>query len=344
MKYIKPDKILYHPERLSQWMNEETVKPVTAEIHLSNRCNNACYYCGQKQNHKNENMSLENIKLLRKFVDAVGVKACYFSGGGESTLNKDLFTAIDELKNIELGMITNGVYMSDKLIERYIKDFRWIRISIDAADNDTYKKIRGTNSFEQVKSNITRLLTAKKTNHSNTTIGLQIVVNEYNYDELFFIITELTRTFSDIDYINIRPIEMKIKEKPYTQKQLEVIESDIKFLIESKQFNKIIISDKWNTIFSDKKIFGFSTCHAGEFLLTITADGDIYQCCHITHLDDYRITNLCDYENYFYERQLMFDHVQNKGFNKNICPLGCRGSGINKSIESMILEKHRNFL
>ena len=341
MKYLAPDKIFYHPDRLKAWTNDEIVRPVTAEIHLSNRCNNSCTYCGQKNNHKNEDMSLDNIKLLRKFVDAVGVKACYFSGGGESTLNKDLFTAIDELRNIELGMITNGLVMPDKLIERYVRDFRWVRISIDAADSETYQKTRGTNSFNKVCKNIQDLLLSKKSAKSNLTVGLQIVVNDHNYDQISDITSTLINLFPDIDYVNIRPIECNINKEPYTMNQLIRIEH---FLESLQGMDKVIISEKWQTLFSDKREYGFSTCHAGEFLLTITADGDIYQCCHITHLDDYRITNLCDYENYFYERQLMFDHVQNKGFNKNICPLGCRGSGINKSIESMILQNHRNFL
>jgi len=341
MKYIAPDKIFYHPDRLKAWINDETVKPVTAEIHLSNRCNNACTYCGQKQNHKNENMSLENIKLLRKFIDSVGVKACYFSGGGESTLNRDILMVIDELKNIELGMITNGIVMPDELIKRYVRDFRWVRISLDSADDETYFNIRGTHSFEIVKNNISKLLANKKESKSGLVVGIQIVVNEFNCDIIVEIVRELSIIFPDIDYINIRPIESKINEKIYTGLNLKIIKEEFDFLLNDK---KVIISEKWQDIFNNSKDFGFSTCHASEFIVTITADGDIYQCCHVIHLDDYRITNLCDYENYFYERQLMFNHVTNKGFNPNICPLGCRGSGINKSIESMIKEKHKNFL
>ena len=342
MKYIAPDKIFYHPERLKAWINDETVKPVTAEIHLSNRCNNACTYCGQKQNHKNENMSLENIKLLRKFVDSIGVKACYFSGGGESTLNKDLFTAIDELRNIELGMITNGLIMPDELIKRYVQDFRCLRISLYDADDMTYYNIRGTDGFETVKNNIKRLLLYKKENKSDLVIGIQVVVNEHNYEILDGITSSLLNTFPDIDYVNIRPIESGINENPYNQIQLHEISNSI-YLI-NMMYDKIIISEKWQDIFDENKSFGFSTCHAGDFIVTITADGDIYQCCHVTHLDDYRITNLCDYENYSWERMLMFNRVTRKGFNPSICPLGCRGSGINKSIEAMINEKHRNFL
>lgn len=341
MKYIGSNKIFYHPERLQSWIDDGQVRPVTAEIHLSNRCNNACNYCGQKQNHNNTDMSIDNIKLLRKFIDSVGVKACYFSGGGESTLNPDLFTAIDELKGVELGMISNGLIMPDELIKKYVQEFTWVRISLDCADEQTYYKIRGVHGFEKVKANIKNLLTAKKESKGNTTIGIQVVINEFNDLQIPWIINQLLVLFPDIDYISIRPIEMLIKETVYSNSQISRFKEQFKLLKYSK---KIIISEKWQDIFDNNHKHGFSTCHASKFLLTVTADADIYQCCHVTHLDDYRITHLSNYEDFFYQRHLMLGVVNNEGFNPGICPLGCRGSGINKSIETMIWEKHRNFL
>lgn len=341
MKYIAPDKILYHPERLSKWMNEEQVKPITAEIHLSNRCNNACTYCGQKQNQNNTDMSIENIKLLRKFIDYTGIKSCYFSGGGESTLNPDLFIALYELHGIEMGMITNAVHMPDKLIEKYVQDFRWVRISVDAADDETYYKIRGTHSFKKVCKNIQDLLLSKKYCNSNTTVGLQIVVNEHNYDQIFYITGKLLDLFPDIDYVNIRPIEARINETVYSQHQLNEIFNGIHSI--TMISDKIIISEKWQEIFANKKDFGFKTCNASEFILTIDAFGNIYPCCHVINKVEYMIDKLPG-DSYFQNRNTMPDILPNKGFNPKICPLGCRGSGINRTLYKMMDEKHRNFL
>jgi len=343
MKYIAPDKILYHPERLAQWMREEQVKPVTAEIHLSNRCNNACSYCGQKQNQNGKDMSLENIKLLNKFLTYTGVKSVYFSGGGESTLNKNIFTALDELKNFEKGMITNAVFMPDKLIERYVQDFRWVRISIDAGDNQTYYNIRGTKDFDRVCANIDKLLIERDYHKTGLVVGLQIVVNEHNYRELYNITDELLDLFPNINYVNIRPIEALINENIYTAEQLGKIKFSLKNLMSLS--NKIIISEKWQEIFAGKKDFGFKICNASDFILTIGVDGDVYPCCHVLDRDEYRFTNLCDYENFFYERdEILMKRLPNKGFNPKICPLGCRGSGINRTLYKMMGEKHRNFL
>jgi len=342
MKYIAPDKILYHPERLAQWMREEQVKPVTAEIHLSNRCNNACSYCGQKQNQNGKDMSLDNIKLLNKALTYAGVKSVYFSGGGESTLNKDIFTALDELKNFEKGMITNAVYMPDKLIERYVQDFRWVRISIDAGDNETYYNIRGTHDFDRVCANIDKLLIGRDYQKTGLVVGLQVVVNEHNYRELKYICGSLLSFFPSIDYINIRPIEDNINKTIYEESQIKLIKSELDFL---QNNDKIIISEKWQEIFAGKKDFGFKICNASEFILTIGADGDIYPCCHVLDRDEYRIANLSNFDGYFYERdEVLMKRLPNKGFNPKICPLGCRGSGINRTLYKMMGEKHRNFL
>lgn len=343
MKFIAPDKIFYHPDRLQAWINDKPIQPVTAEIHLSNRCNNNCSYCGQKHNHENKDMSIDTIKSLRQFMNYTGIKACYFSGGGESTLNRDFFTAVDELKGIEMGIITNGIIMPDELIKKYVQYFRWVRISLDASDPKTYKQIRGTNNFEEITNNIKRLLTFKEEYKSDLVIGLQIVVNEYNLEFISYIIADLKLFFPEIDYINIRPIETKINEDPYDEQQLDMILEEFDQVSFYKDVDKIIISEKWQNIFNNDKNFGFSSCHASEFILTIDVNGDVYPCCHVTHLKDYYIDNISN-KDYFYRRHDLLNKLKNKGFSPRICPLGCRGSGINKSIEAMIGEKHRNFL
>jgi radical SAM protein with 4Fe4S-binding SPASM domain len=254
--------------------------------------------------------------------------------------------AIYELKKsnpiIDMGMITNGVIMTPELISCYVNHFKWVRISLDASDDNTYYKIRGTKTLKLVEYNINQLLKEKKEKKSNLTIGLQIVVNNFNYNKIISIVTKMLNTFPEINYIQIRPIEIKLKEFPYTIDQLKIIDNALKYDYGTK---KVIISDKWDLFFCNNSGFGFSSCHSSEFILTVSAYGEIYQCCHVLQNKEYRIGNINDdIETFFPKRELTLYGLKNKGFNPALCPLGCRGSAINKSLELFKKNGHQNFL
>ena len=70
-------------------------------------------------------------------------------------------------------------------------------------------------------------------------VGLQIVVNEHNFDQLDEICSKLLNKFPSIDYINIRPIELKISEESYTINQLIRIEQEFKYIDLLNQRSKI---------------------------------------------------------------------------------------------------------
>lgn len=343
MKYIKPDKIFYHPDSLIDFKHGQVTYPITAEVHLSNRCNNKCFYCGQKNNHNNIDMSMETIKILPEFLRNTHIKAVYFSGGGEPTLNKKMFHVFDSIReDIDLGMITNGLIMTDTLIDWYVNRFTWVRISIDSGLKDTYKKIRGTNSFDKVIKNIEKLLSQKQKTNSKTTIGLQIVINEYNYFNLIEHCMKLLEKLPYIDYIQVRPIETLISENPYDYNHIDknLFENNIKLL---KKDNKINVSNKFDDFFESKRSFGYSACHASNFIYTIDVNGNVYPCCHVIGNEEYRICNITS-GSYFQGRKNYFSELRHGGFDPNICLYNCRGSGINRNIESMMNEKHVNFL
>lgn len=337
-KFISGNKIFAHSE-----YNSDEYSPITAEIHLTNKCNNACYYCGQKDNHNSS--ELENLSDAFELCKKLCVKGIYFSGGGEPTLysDYDIFTYIQQYKSLDYGLITNAVVLSDQWLHALVHNFTCVRVSIDASDAETYKKIRGTDNFNKVVENIKHLIDIKKKNKSNITIGLQIVVNEYNYTKLFAICYDLQEMFSDIDYISVRPIESNIKESPYTDEQLIEIEYDLKDL--DQEFFKVKIHDKWNQFFTGKKEFGFTSCYASQYMMTITADGNIYPCCHVTCDYAYQIGNINFTIDNIKAMYKDYDKMMtNRGFNPDICPFGCRGSSINCAIENIKNMKHVNFI
>lgn len=338
--YISSNKVLYHPEAIQEFTEGKCVKPITAELHISNKCNNKCYYCGQEKMKDKTMMKWEDIKQALHFIKDIGCKSVYFSGGGEPSVNKNFVEALcyaDKL-NLSVGVITNGLAISDYVyMLRYCK---WIRISVDSFVPQVYKQIRGCNKLEEVKKNIVELLETKSKRSYKCIIGLQIVVNKYNCLHIEEEVRLYKQAFPSINYIQVRPIETLISQRPYTERELELIKNQIDKI---RLIEGAIVSDKWNLLINDKRIFGFSKCYASDFLITVDARGDVYQCCHVIKNPAYKICDIHEAD-FFTKRKEVVGKIRNKGFNPDICLWACRGSGVNAAIENYINEPHKNFL
>lgn len=325
--YITVNKLWNHPDRISNFINNEIVQPITAEIHLTNACNNNCYYCGANKDDK-KSMNFDVMMQTIEFLKHIGVKAVVFTGGGEPTLYKYFEDALilANASGMDVGLITNGLLTP---YTDFIHLLTWVRFSIDAIDSWTYKQIRGVDSFNTVKNNINRVLELR----DKTTVGVQVVVNKYNWYDLSKISGYLHEYFEDIDYVNFRPIESI--EDPYESKEMSEIKRVLPTLIANK---KNIVSEKF------LKRDTFKECNAANFIVTVDPEGDVYLCCHHVKNKNYKYCNVTDKDIFFDMRKNTLNNLNNKGFNKIICPKGCRGSGINESLEILLNQKHKNFI
>ena len=343
-KYITNNKVLYHPERVAAWQKQNDINPVSVELHISNKCNNACYYCG-RQAKDADIMDEDRIFEAIDYISWINAKSITFTGGGEPTLNPALDQAIryTRKKELDIGIITNGINLHNDIILTILAFAKWIRISLDAVDKNLYSVIRGVDKSEKVIDNIQALLALRSVfNNNNCTIGIQIVVNKYNHNRIVETANEILKKMPGIDYISIRPIETRINEDPYTKDELNIIFEQLPFL---ETLRKVIISNKWD-LFTGNKSFGFSLCQAADFIGVVDVKGDFYPCCHVINRPEYRVLNVFDdiTRDFLEERQNVFKMLNNKGFNPEICPVACRGSQINIALERFLNENHKNFL
>ncbi len=339
MNYISHDKIFYHSKQLNNWEEGEPITPITIEVHPSNQCNNACHYCSMWKVKDAKQMSVDELMYTMHFVKELGAKAIIFSGGGEPLMNphiKDAFMVCD----LDFGVITNGVLL-ENFTKILSKKATWVRISLDAHNTVIYETIRGTKDFHKVVKNIKQLCAQKYKDKSNLTIGVQMVVDQYNYSFIVDFVQWVFNEFpANLDYVQIRPIEVKLKDEPYDSEQLGII---FKQLEEVKDFSKVIISDKWD-LFKGPRNFGFTACHCAPFIGVIDAYLDYYLCCHMVKNPDYKIMNI----NEGVPKNLGSLYSKfglTLGFDPKLCPVGCRGASINRALEGLKRGKnHVNFL
>ena len=127
--------------------------------------------------NENDEIPLEKMKEIVKDLGQMGVKAVTFSGAGEPLCYPYITEAIEGLLGvgIKVAILTNGSLLNGKVAEILSRGATWVRISMDAADAQTYAKIRGVSfrEFDKVCDNIYNFAKIKS---KNCELGVNFIV------------------------------------------------------------------------------------------------------------------------------------------------------------------------
>ncbi len=330
-KFITPDKILCHLEKLNDWTNGKTINPITVELHPSNTCNHECEYCFADLQKDGAMLTLnDGLKIIRK-LGKMGVSGLIFSGGGEPTLSPHLRDFILEarLKGMEVGIITNGVNIPRTLSYSIAKHATWIRFSVDSFKKNTYKKIRGVDTTVEVIKNIRQLVADKKSIGSKITIGTQTVVTKDSLPDLMQT-AYLSRKLK-VDYYQMRPLE----NVPYSEEEFTKMVKEVNIVMEvaeTKTFS-VIKSGKWDIVEpATAEDRGYSECWCYPMIGAISAHGKIYICCHFVGNPMFCYGNMItdSITDVLKKREEIKDNIKLK-----FCPPACRGNQINIRLEGL---------
>jgi len=165
--------------------------PLIANIEITNKCpmKPPCIMCSRSNNwwikkylYKNE-MSASLIERLS--TELKGVKHLGFVGNGEPFACTRIFQLINSLdKDCSVRVISNGVLLNDLLIEKIVDcNIEEINFSIDAADQQTYSKLRGPH-FSRIIGNIGKLVEQKNKAKKKLEISMNMTLMELNKDEI----------------------------------------------------------------------------------------------------------------------------------------------------------------
>ena len=156
-------KLLWHLDRVNQWVNGERIAPLHIDLGITTGCNMRCVYCyGVLQANvaasKRFDMPKEDLLRLLKDAKDIGVRSIAFIGEGENTLNNALYDALNHAKtiNLDVSLATNGVKINKERAKDMLSSLVWLRFNISAATTDSYRKIHGVKGeiFHEVLDNI----------------------------------------------------------------------------------------------------------------------------------------------------------------------------------------------
>lgn len=142
-------------------------QPALVTVDPINACNLSCSWCNAAnilQNRKNRIDKETLLKLADFLADwkgspdwPAGVEGVCIAGGGEPLLHPDIGSFIEACvdRGIEVGIVTNGTNIHNFL--EPLSLCTWVGVSVDAGTPETFKQLKGQDSFDKVCDNISRL-------------------------------------------------------------------------------------------------------------------------------------------------------------------------------------------
>ncbi len=304
---------------------ESKNKPVSAYLHLTNKCNLHCVGCyswDEKRNKYQDLTTSELLDALDKLADA-GVENLVFSGG-EPLLRKDirdiLFHAKEIAKIPNVILITNGTIFDKNKFEALSQYVDVVSVSVDGFSSDCPSFLRDKNIFKRIVRSIESLKTVGASVNIIPTVHH---LNAANLAEYAKLASQLGVTLSFSIFTSC--FEGEMKDFIPNNDDINIIGD---FMIESN----LPVED--TPMISGEQLVAENYCGAGRTLISIGTDGNVYP-CHMLMYDEFCIGNIKDgsieelrnsSSNYKIFESLTVDDI-NECFEcpfKYLCGGGCR--------------------
>jgi len=213
---------------------------------------------------------------MDKLVDSIihmGIRAVYFSGGGEPTLYPGLYGYIERLcdHGIECSVITNGSCFEQMGLMQVAGRLNYIAVSVPAVSEETYEMITGTRNLEEVLSLPEKIKAVY--GEDSPVLGSRIVLTNKNYKDVdAFLRTMKEKSFDYALFKIVRDYEdngqgLNAEEEEYLKAELA----------EYKDLDENFTNLK--SIFAYRKLPVFQhNCWVNQFgmIANVSTDGKVY--------------------------------------------------------------------
>jgi pyruvate-formate lyase-activating enzyme len=310
---IDSEKISLHPERVAQWLRArddwekaKDVFPIYVEISPVGYCNHECTFCGvdyMLDRPEKPQLKPEVMNALLGDMAKNGVLSVMFAGAGEPLLYKPLADAIvhADAVGLDTSITTNGVLLTEAFARKAFaaKTLRWIKVSINGGDPDTYAAIHRTKpeDFDRVLRNLEAAVKVRRELGAKVTLGAQMValpetqgtsrarpLVRQTYPSNVASAEGLARRLRDVgvDYLVVKPYSqhlMSERTRVYADTHYVDGESWARALeaMSTDTFNVVVRYRTMASYGSEER--GYSQCHATPFQWAyVEADGAVWGC------------------------------------------------------------------
>ena len=178
---LSPLKIVpFYEQRKNSLLQD--LPPIAVELHWTSLCNYRCMHCSYGKRLKaKQSLSQECLHDVTTDLISMGVKAAYFSGGGEPTMlkNWESFSTSLQDAGVKTALVTNGVNLKDAGAT-VLSGMNYIAVSIYSNQFDVYHEITGSKFFDDQWT----VPQAVHANNADVIVGARCVLNNRNYQEV----------------------------------------------------------------------------------------------------------------------------------------------------------------
>ena len=276
--------------------------PLGLFFEITYNCNLKCSHCYTSSNSREASKELTTGEIFSLIDDSAEEGVFVISiGGGEPFLRKDLYEILKYGSNKEIEMIpvTNRLFINEKSIEKLkLTGIKQIVVSLDGANPETYKEIRGVNLFHKVVNSIKMLTDA------GFRVFINCVVTKVNLHE----IEEMIKLAKSLNVRAIRFIRLTLFGRANENKKLWLETEDYMYFVKKlMELSKQYSSQKFNVL-KDEAFLGlfdsisikkriswlddkYRGCPAARSFLFIDPYGNVYPCGYL-ELEEFFISNL----------------------------------------------------
>jgi radical SAM protein with 4Fe4S-binding SPASM domain len=280
---IDTHKLMYHVNRVNDWLRGEDVYPIYVELSPIGACNQRCTFCAL--DYMEYDPRFIDKGLLKKRLSEMarlGVKSIMFAGEGEPFLYKDIDEIINHTREagIDVAVTTNGVCLTEKLVKKALASITWIKISINGATRDTYSLIHRTSpeDFERVITNVSHAVKVRNSSRLMTTIGMQMILLPENAREAVAMARLAKQT--GVDYLVIKPYSQHLmshttRYKDFTYRDFYKLGKELKDFSD-ESFQVILRAHTMKKLESEDRFY--KRCQALPFWAYIDSGGGVWGC------------------------------------------------------------------
>lgn len=350
---IDSHKLLFHPQRVTKWLNGENIYPIYMEVSPSGTCNHRCTFCAKDfMEYRKRYLDTAIFKERLTEMGKLGVKSIMYAGEGEPFLHKDMAEIACHTKasGIDVAFTTNATLMSPEISEQILGITSWIKVSCNAGSPETYEAIHRTkgSQFERVFKNMEAAVETRRKNGYSCTLGMQILLLPETQHEVVNLAERARDT--GLDYLVVKPYSHhpQSETEEYKEVKYEGLDEVAKELesLRTDTFTPLFRAhaiEKWQ-----EKDKSYSKCLALPYWAYIDAGGNVCGCSMFLETDRFTYGNINDntfQEIWEGEKRTKSMEWFREHFDATQCRINCRMDEVNRYLwELQNPGEHVNFI